>query len=348
MMWSVVLLCLLAGARASPLQLLNEEWTAFKLQHDARYGSVAEEARAREAFENNRLAVARHNQRYALGLESYRTGLNKYSDLAPADFASRMNGFQPHARRQRPARPLRRGAAPAAGDLPGHKDWAAEGYVTSVKDQTSDCASCWAFAAAGALEGQVRRKGYKIEPLSAQNLVDCSTKFGNEGCKCGDTNRAFMYVYVNAGLDSEDTYPYEARDGPCRYDINGTYGWDDGFIDVNADNETALQITVAEVGPVAAAIDANGNFKDYKSGVYYNATCTTTVTHSVLVVGYGTDEREGDYWLIKNSWGTTWGEAGYGKMARNRDNNCGIASFASYPYLYDRMMTRHQTMINNN
>lgn len=106
-------------------------------------------------------------------------------------------------------------------------------------------------------------------------------------------------------------------------------------------NEDYLKAAIATVGPIAVAIDASQNdFHLYSEGIYYNADCSSGATdpeneldHAVLAIGYGTEDGQ-DYWLIKNSWGTSWGEEGYIKMARNRDNNCGVAAEASFPLSY--------------
>jgi cathepsin L len=145
---------------------------------------------------------------------------------------------------------------------------------------------------------------------------------------------AFKYVKDNGGIDTEDTYPYEGEDDKCRYNPKNSGAIDTGFVDVPAGNEEALMKAVAAVGPVSVAIDASHeSFQFYSEGVYDEPQCNAQdLDHGVLVVGYGTDEKTGqDYWLVKNSWGTTWGDKGYVRMSRNKKNQCGIASSASYP-----------------
>uniref|UniRef100_A0A8C9V0K8 Cathepsin S, ortholog 1 n=1 Tax=Scleropages formosus TaxID=113540 RepID=A0A8C9V0K8_SCLFO len=203
--------------------------------------------------------------------------------------------------------------------LPNSVDWRTKGLVSPVGDQGS-CGSCWAFATVGTLEGQMARKTGRMIPLSPQNLMDCSTSYGNHGCNGGHMRNALNYVMKNKGIDSDKFYPYKAKvTGHC-----STYRvlpWGD---------EKALQNIVATVGPVSVAIDATHSLIRYRKGIYHDPRCTQTANHAVLVVGYGT-HRGQDYWLVKNSWGTGWGENGYVRMARNKKNLCGIANQAIYP-----------------
>ncbi|XP_060735066.1 cathepsin L-like isoform X3 [Tachysurus vachellii] len=192
----------------------------------------------------------------------------------------------------------------------------------------------------GALEGQTYKKTGKLVPLSKQQLVDCSTK--NSGCNGGLMNLAFEYVKENKGINTEESYPYEAKNGSCRYNPNTVGATCDGYMDINSGDEYALKEAVATIGPISVAIDAsNKSFKLYASGIYDEPYCSSSkLNHGVLVVGYGTDDGK-DYWLVKNSWGLNWGDKGYIKMYRNKDNQCGIASQASYPLVYNKTQRVH-------
>ena len=210
-------------------------------------------------------------------------------------------------------------------------DWRDSGAVTPVKDQ-KQCGSCWAFSATGAIEGQHFLKTKQLVSLSEQNLIDCSGKWGNHGCNGGNQERAFNYTRDNGGIDTEESYRYEVVDGTCRFSTKSIGATVTGYVRIPYGNESALLEAVTTIGPISVSIDASDTtFHHYSSGVYYNPACSSThLDHAVLVVGYGTLSGE-DYWLVKNSWGADWGMNGYIRMARNKNNNCGIVTNAVYP-----------------
>ncbi|KAG5877276.1 hypothetical protein JTB14_038312 [Gonioctena quinquepunctata] len=285
-------------------------------------------------FMENAHKVAKHNKLFAMGLVSYKLGINKYADMLHHEFIQTLNGFNK-------TKNMLRGAdmdesvtfiRPANVELPEEVDWRQNGAVTAIKDQ-GHCGSCWSFSATGSLEGQHFRKSGKLVSLSEQNLVDCSKKYGNNGCNGGLMDNAFRYIKDNGGIDTEATYPYKADDEKCHYSSKNKGATDRGFVDIESGNELDLKSAVATIGPVSVAIDASHqSFQLYSEGVYSDPQCSSTeLDHGVLVVGYGTDAKGQDYWIVKNSWGTSWGQQGYIKMARNQDNLCGIATQASYP-----------------
>ncbi|RXG58773.1 Digestive cysteine proteinase 3 [Armadillidium vulgare] len=206
-------------------------------------------------------------------------------------------------------------------------DWRNKGYVTGVKDQ-SQCGACWAFSATGSLEGQHFAKTGDLVSLSEQNLLDCTV--GN-GCAGGWMTDAFDYIHRNGGIDTEESYPYHAYDLECSYNASNIGATCSGYVTVER-TEDALQTAVSNIGPISVAIDASHHsFQVYNSGIYYEPECSSLdLDHAVLIVGYGV-EGTAEFWLVKNSWGESWGDSGYIKMSRHRNNNCGIASEASYP-----------------
>lgn len=221
---------------------------------------------------------------------------------------------------------------PESVTVPKSIDWRKKGAVTPVKNQ-GHCGSCWSFSTTGALEGQLFRKTGELVSLSEQNLIDCSTTYGNNGCGGGLMDNAFTYIKENHGIDTEEAYPYEGKQGECRYKKSESAGQDTGFVDIPSGNERALVKALATVGPVSVAIDASHeSFQFYHDGVYNPPDCDShALDHGVLAVGYGTTDDGQDYYIVKNSWGTIWGKEGYVLMARNSQNECGVATQASYP-----------------
>ena len=144
---------------------------------------------------------------------------------------------------------------------------------------------------------------------------------------------AFEYIISNHGIDTEQSYPYLAQtEKQCRFKPATVGATMTSYFNVSQD-ELALTEACEKIGPISVAMDAGySSFRFYKSGVYYEPQCSTTrLNHGVLLIGYGTDVDGREYYLVKNSWGTAWGMAGYFKIARNRNNNCGLATVASYP-----------------
>ncbi|PVD36391.1 hypothetical protein C0Q70_03373 [Pomacea canaliculata] len=282
----------------------------------------------RNVFQAHLDFIQKHNLEADRGLHTFRVGVNEYADMTNAEFVHVMNGFKIPENYESNG-PLY--TPPEVSDLPASVDWRTKGYVTPIKNQ-AQCGSCWAFSATGSLEGQWFNKTKQLVSLSEQNLVDCSKKQGNQGCEGGLMDQAFTYVKDNKGIDTEASYPYKAVDEKCVFKSADIGATDTGFVDIKKGSEADLQAAVANLGPISVAIDASHNsFQLYKSGVYYEKKCSSKqLDHGVLAVGYGTEQGK-DFWLVKNSWGTTWGMEGYIMMSRNRNNNCGIATMASYP-----------------
>merc|ERR1711926_71527 len=168
--------------------------------------------------------------------------------------------------------------------------------------------------------------------FQAPASMDCSTE--NLGCNGGDMQLAYDYIKANHGIDTEASYPYEARDRTCRFKAANVGATITGYEVLRSGDEAALVDALASVGPIAIAIDASHmSFQFYDSGVYVEKNCGNgdyDLDHAVLAVGYGS-ENGADYFLVKNSWGTSWGQKGYIKMARNRNNQCGVATECVYP-----------------
>jgi len=213
---------------------------------------------------------------------------------------------------------------------PASWDWTKKGAVTPIKNQ-GQCGSCWSFSTTGSTEGCHQISTQKLVGLSEQNLVDCSGSYGNEGCNCGLMTQAMQYIIANGGIDTENSYPYTAEDGTCSYNAANSGATLKSFVNVQTGSESDLQVKV-QMGPTSVAIDASqSSFQFYSGGVYNEPNCSTSqLDHGVLAVGWGTDSST-PYWIVKNSWGTSWGMNGYIWMSRNLNNQCGIATMATLP-----------------
>lgn len=331
-MKAFAIICLLVVVTAKKIPFnheLDEHWEHFKTKFNKNYKPNEEVAR-RLVWEQHVANIIEHNINYDLGLHTYTLGLNEYCDLTHREFVQKMNGYKKGVNST--INPVYTFTRLSNVVLPDTVDWRKEGLVTGVKNQ-QQCGSCWAFSTTGSLEGQHKKKTGKLVSLSEQNLMDCSGPEGNMGCEGGLMDQGFEYIKKNGGIDTEKSYPYEAEDDTCRFNPNTIGATCRGYVDIPSGDEDALKQAVATIGPISVAIDASSkDFQLYDGGVYDEEDCSTTaLDHGVLVVGYGTTEDGEDYWLVKNSWGESWGINGYIKMSRNKQNQCGIATQASYP-----------------
>ena len=213
-------------------------------------------------------------------------------------------------------------------------DWTKKGAVTSVKNQL-DCGGCWSFSAAEAIEGEYYIKKRNLYNFSEQELIDCSEYLGNKGCQGGSMTSAFKYVVSN-GLCLDNNYSYTAQQGVCQNTTCGKKFFIDGYYNVPQSEDQLKKAVMNQ--PVSVAIQANKrSFQLYKSGVYDDPACGDQLDHGVLLVGYGYDIDSGlDYWKIKNSWSSEWGEDGYMRLLKGSNSHeglCGIAMDASYPVI---------------
>jgi len=303
---------------------LDSQWEDFKSKYTKEYEVFEEETR-RAIWEDNHDFIERHNADYEAGIETYSVGENEHNDLTNMEFASMLTGLQTMELSETAEmfEPV------DYSDVRSTVDWRTDGYVTPVKNQ-GRCGSCWAFSATGSLEGQHYKKTGHLVSLSEQQLVDCST--ANYACQGGWVYKAFDYIKTHHGIASESHYPYKGVKGHCHFHTSDAVATLSGWVHVRGGSETDLQAAVSQKGPISVAIDASHRgFQMYKHGVYHDSNCSPrNLNHAVLVVGYG-QETGGKYWLVKNSWGRSWGNQGYINMAKDRHNHCGIASQAYYP-----------------
>ncbi|XP_019708079.1 cysteine proteinase mucunain isoform X1 [Elaeis guineensis] len=336
------------------MRLLYEGWLA---KHGRADNALGEKERRFEIFKDNVRFIDAHNAAADSGHRSFRLGLNRFADMTNEEYRAVYLGTRPASHRRRARLGSDRYRYNAGEELPESVDWRDKGAVTTVKDQGS-CGSCWAFSTIAAVEGINKIVTGDLISLSEQELVDCDNG-QNQGCNGGLMDYAFEFIINNGGIDTEEDYPYKARDGKCdQYRVrllvilckksvlglalidfsvffvqkNAKVVSIDGYEDVPVNDEKALQKAVANQ-PVSVAIEAGGReFQLYHSGIF-TGRCGTDLDHGVVAVGYGTENGK-DYWIVRNSWGGDWGESGYIRMERNVNastGKCGIAMESSYP-----------------
>ncbi|CAF2526807.1 unnamed protein product [Rotaria sp. Silwood2] len=334
----IFFICILTASQATNENQQKALWDLFKRVHKKQYTNLREEQYRFVAFKDNVAMIDRHNLEADMGLHSYTLKINQFADMTHEEFVRTMlNGVKMPSTtdsvKKSNEHPFHH---PSNIYIPAAVDWRKKGAVTKVIENQGQCGSCWAFTATGALEGQHFIKTGHLVRLSAQNLMDCSGDYGNQGCNGGWMDASFQYIAANKGIDTEASYPYEAKDDKCRFNPKTVGATDTGFVDLPKGNETALQIAIATVGPISVAVDASqSSFQFYSSGVYDEPHCSSTnIDHSFILVGYDTFKNstvKKDYYIAKNSWGETWGDKGYIWMSRNKHNQCGIADIGSYP-----------------
>jgi C1A family cysteine protease len=304
-------LALAVAQRALPLSMEEEqfEFLSFVEKFNKKYESSAEFFRRFNNFRAELDEVRQHNA----GNHTWTAGINEFSDLSREEFAALMACTFSADEFVAEYEDLEFNAN-NANDM----DWRDKGAVNAVKNQ-GQCGSCWAFGAIATLEGMVKAvQGKDLPNLSEQQLVDCSGSTGNQGCNGGMPDRALNYLKTAGSCYTSD-YPYTAKGGSCQVS-KCTKGKIQTAGPKNAKGEPTLE-NMLNTQPISVAIDASSAFQRYSQGTFSGPCSSSSINHAVTAVGYTSE-----YWIVRNSWGTGWGQKGYIYMKRGQ-NICNINNY---------------------
>jgi C1A family cysteine protease len=311
----------------------NDEWkqfSNFQERFSKRYENIQELETRFQVFRSNLRDIILHNLDFK---QNFTMGINQFTDLTSQEFKDQyVNGGSKQNLGSFGCKSFSSNAAGAPVSI----DWTTKGVVNPVRDQ-GQCGSCWAFATTANAESVWAISTGKLLDLSEEYLVDCATGVGyfNMGCNGGQPDSAFKYM-INNGQCSESSYPYKAgvtkTAGTCQKCTSAGVSFS-SCSDVTPKDQVSLAAAVS-ISPVVIAIEADTRyFQSYSGGILDSPTCGTNLDHAVEVIGYGS-ENGIDYWIIRNSWSSSWGEQGYVRIKKTSSTNdigiCGVAAQPSF------------------
>jgi len=318
---------LVAVALAIPSdEELKAQFAEFTQTYQKTYTTNEVELR----FTNFKASVARYEAMNAASKDA-KFGITKFSDMSEEEFRSTI--LMKNVPQKSHNAPVI-GVATPNPMVPATYDWRDHGAVTPVKDQ-GQCGSCWAFSATEAIESAWILKGHATAStvnLAPQQIVDCDTIGGVQGCNGGETESAYEYIAQAGGQEPESDYPYTGVNGKCKFQVKDVDAKISTYSSI-AKDESALPTNLASIGPLSICLDA-AHWQDYTSGVLSNIQCCPPfgmcqMDHCVQLVGYNTTAPT-PYWIVRNSWNTNWGVQGYIYLEMNK-NTCGITNDVTWP-----------------
>ena len=306
-----------------------KEFTNFQERFSKRYSSIQELETRFDIFRKNFIGILAHNADFS---QNFTMGVNQFTDLTPEEFRAQYVGGLKTEVGSFGCKSFSSGASGAPSSI----DWRAKGAVNPVRDQ-GQCGSCWAFATTANAESVWAISKGQLLDLSEEFLVDCASGVGyfNMGCNGGQPDSAFKYM-INNGQCTEASYPYKAGTtktaGTCQKCTAAPVHFS-GCYDVTPKDQVALMAAVAKQ-PVVIAIEADTRyFQSYSGGILDSTACGTNLDHAVEIVSYGS-ENGIDYWTVRNSWSSSWGEQGYIRIKKTSSTNdigiCGLAAEPSF------------------
>lgn len=338
----------LGGSRllqAAPSTEDVQAFQSFVQKHNRNY-MTKEEYEARLGVFVSNLGVIRAHDAQGTG---YRLGVNKFADMTPEEF-EKMQGFKDNAQADA-SKFLDEEDAPDTIDDDGEVadedgsagrglqtaatsiDWRTKGVLNPIRNQGS-CGSCYTFSTVASMEAIYKIKKGSLPSFSEQQILDCSGSYGNSGCSGGLMTNSFNYLKSYKAM-TRTSYPYTAVRSTCKYNSASGVVNTIGYKTISSGDVNG-HITALQSAPISAAVAASSAvFQLYRGGIISSTSCGTALNHAVNLVGYGT-ENGVNYWIVRNSWGTNWGESGYFRVLRstsNGDGICGILKMSSYPLI---------------
>ncbi|OXA47360.1 ervatamin-B [Folsomia candida] len=333
--FSILTVLLVMGMFLEISLAVKPDWVSFMKQYKKEYKSAENAAKAMAKFEKTLARVDEHNKKFQNGEVQYTLAINEFADEDPDEFHLTHHGLKPELRLDDSTRSVPHERYVRATP-PDSFDWRSSNKVSAVRNQ-GKCGSCWAFTSLSAVESQVLIAGKSSVLLSEQHLLDCDTV--DLGCNGGWPTNTFKWLQNNGGSKADSAYPYTSgccnTTGKCSGANAPAVQTVTGFerLTMPATDDTLKSFLVTH-GPLAIAVSGSEKWDPQYATGYLSRKVNQTMDHAVLLVGYGADSVGKKYWIIKNSWGTGWGDKGFAKILAGQNDNvdCSVTkNLAAYP-----------------